>query len=288
MRFTVPILLLVSCGNDTTAPGYDTNAGRQQVEVVPYHYQWLASVDPANMLVNRVPVPEGYARLELSRPSFGHWLRHVPLKPGKPPVMLYDGRKKLRQNVHHAVIDLDVGDKDLQQCADAVMRLRAEYLYETKQYDKLHFNFTSGDECSWNRWREGWRPVVRGNDVRWSQSAQPNDSRQNFRAYLEMVFNYAGTYSLKQEMKRAEVSGILPGDVFIEGGFPGHAVIVLDVAEDAHGDRLFLLAQSYTPAQDMHVLVAFGGEFSPWYSVAFGDELHTPEWTFVREDLRRF
>jgi hypothetical protein len=29
-------------------------------------------------------------------------------------------------------------------------------------------------------------------------------------------------------------------------------------------------------------------KLSPWYPVAFGDELRTPEWTFRKGDLRRF
>ena len=45
------------------------------------------------------------------------------------------------------------------------------------------------------------------------------------------------------------------GDVFIKGGFPGHAVVVLDMAEnDRTGQRVFLLAQSYMPAQDIHIM----------------------------------
>ena len=42
------------------------------------------------------------------------------------------------------------------------------------------------------------------------------------------------------------------GDVLIQGGSPGHAVIVVDMAENpATGEKLYLLAQSYMPAQDI-------------------------------------
>lgn len=289
MKQLLALAVLTSCGGGGTAPSYTADRSVPVTETVPYTYQWLTTdVDPANMLVNRIATPEGYARVELSQPSFGDWLRHLPLKPGKPAVKLYDGRNKSRQNVHHAVIDIDVGDKDLQQCADAVMRLRGEYLFETNQFDLLHFNFTSGDNCSWNKWREGYRPVINDNSVTWTKSSSASDSYKNFRAYMEMVFNYAGTHSLRKELSSREPSAIMPGDVFIEGGFPGHAVIVLDVAKNANGERLFLLAQSYMPAQDIHVLVAFGEELSPWYTVDFGEELRTPEWTFNRNDLHRF
>jgi hypothetical protein len=102
---------------------------------------------------------------------------------------------------------------------------------------------------------------------------------------------YAGSYSLSKELQRVEDRGEMKiGDVFIEGGFPGHAVLVVDMAIDRHtGRRVFLLAQSYMPAQDIHVLRNPGdGTLSPWYEVEFGDILYTPEWRFRWDQLRRF
>ena len=80
------------------------------------------------------------------------------------------------------------------------------------------------------------------------------------------------------------------GDVFIKGGSPGHAVIVVDVAvNESTGEKVFMLAQSYMPAQEIHVLVnPNDAEFSPWYSADFGEELMTPEWAFKRDMLKSF
>ncbi len=39
---------------------------------------------------------------------------------------------------------MPVGKRDLQQCADAVMRLRAEYLLSVKADDKIAFHATDG------------------------------------------------------------------------------------------------------------------------------------------------
>ena len=81
------------------------------------------------------------------------------------------------------------------------------------------------------------------------------------------------------------------GDVLIEGGSPGHAVLVVDMARDTiSGDRLFMLAQSYMPAQEIHILKnPSAPEQSPWYRLkAIQKEARTPEWTFDREDLKRF
>ena len=43
------------------------------------------------------------------------------------------------------------------------------------------------------------------------------------------------------------------------------------------------------PAQEMHVLKnPANADGSPWYPLAFGDRLVTPEWPFPRESLRRW
>ena len=77
------------------------------------------------------------------------------------------------------------------------------------------------------------------------------------------------------------------GDVFILGGSPGHAVIVVDMVEDMRGGKKFLIAQSYMPAQEMHVLRNFNEpEISPWYTLKPGEILSTPEWTFSPDQLK--
>jgi len=242
-------------------------------------------------IATRVPPRTGYEFVPTEPGSFAAWLTQLPLKPGRPPVLLHNGRRKGNQSAQHAVIDLDVGERDLQQCADAIIRLRAEYLWAAGRKDDIHFNFTSGDRADYARWREGARPVVRGETVTWVRSAGRDDSHECFRAYLDTVFAYAGTYSLSQELSRVPSAADMQiGDVFIRGGFPGHAVVVVNMAAHPEtGERVFLLAQSYIPAQDIHVLRnPADADLSPWYSLDFGDMLRTPEYTFRRDELRRF
>jgi hypothetical protein len=188
------------------------------------------------------------------------------------------------------VIDIDVGARDLQQCADAVLRLRAEWLFATGRHEAIRFHLTSGHELPWPRWAAGERPQVRGAQVHWSTTAAPDAGRASFRRYLDTLFNYAGTRSLEREMLALPVSEMRVGDVLVQGGSPGHAVIVVDMArERATGRRVLLLAQSYMPAQEIHVLRNPGKPgMEAWYPLDFGDTLVTPEWTFARRHLRRF
>jgi hypothetical protein len=204
-------------------------------------------------------------------------------------VHLFDGRLKVDQTAHVAVIDIDVGRRDLQQCADAVMRLRAEYLRGAGREDAICFRFTSGQDVPWSAWRDGRRPAVHGDDVAWSRPGARDASYGSFRRYLDVVMSYAGTASLAKELTPVrDPRRVEPGDVYIRGGFPGHAIIVVDVAEAADGRRLFLAAQSYMPAQDPHVLRAPGSPHTPWYEASADGALATPEWSFPPRSLRRF
>lgn len=240
-------------------------------------------------LKQRFAVPEGFERLPAEDRSFGKYLRTLPLKPHGTQVKYFDGQIKNR-DVYEAVVDLDVGSRDLQQCADAVIRLRAEYLFKEEKYGDIRFNFTSGFTAQYSKWRDGYRVKVTGNSASWVKTAAYSLEYTDFRKYLDTVFAYAGTLSLSKELDPVKIENMWIGDVFIQGGSPGHCVIVVDMAEDPKtGKRLFMLAQSYMPAQDIQILKnPDNPALSPWYPLDFGDILKTPEWTFKTEDLKRF
>jgi hypothetical protein len=169
-----------------------------------------------------------------------------------------------------------------------VMRLRGEYLFSQNQHEAIHFNFTNGENCPWTKWKEGYRPVI-NTKTTWVKKANPSASHENFRAYMDVIFTYAGTASLEKELKKiGTLKELQVGDVFIQGGFPGHAVLVLDVVENAQGKRKYMIAQSYMPAQEMHILINPLNPASPWYDADAIGPIETPEWTFLQQDLRRF
>lgn len=242
-------------------------------------------------LAGRIQPPPGFERKAYPAESFGYFLQHFPLKPAGSKVMLFDGREKNRQDVHAAILDIDVGKRDLQQCADAVMRLRAEYLWQKGRFDDIGFSFVNGFSAPYTRWRSGERIRVAGQEVSWVRRTGQSESYSSFRGYLNMVFAYASTISLARDMSDRPIQAIEAGDVFIQAGSPGHAVTVMDRAVHPEtGETLVLLAQSYMPAQDIHILNNFGDAAkSPWYSVrAFAEMVNTPEWRFRKEDLKKF
>ncbi len=237
----------------------------------------------------RFAPPAACAPIPVAPRSFAAWLRRLPLHPGRPPVRLFDGRLKDNQEAHEAVVAIDVGKRDLQQCADAVIRLRAEWLWARGCEEAIAFHFTSGDLARWMAWRAGQRPWIDGSRVRWVLGAVADPSYTSFRRYLETVFTYAGSASLAGELRPvSDPRQVEGGDVFVHAGHPGHAVVVVDVAANGVGQRFFLLAQSYMPAQEIHVLRNPAHVGSPWYAAAASGELVTPEWTFRYTELRRF
>lgn len=233
-----------------------------------------------NILQTRFNPPNGFQRKPVEENSFANYLRNLPLKSEGTKVKYYNGEMKYK-DVYDAVVDMEISNRDLQQCADAVMRLRGEYFYSIKAYDQISFILTNGFKMDYAEWIKGNRVIVNGNKTVWSKTAEPSNTYKDFRNYMEFVFTYAGTLSLSKSLHSRNIKDIAIGDVFIMGGSPGHAVIVVDVAENKEGEKVFLLAQSYMPAQETQILKNnYDDKLSPWYSANIVEKLYTPEWTF--------
>lgn len=113
----------------------------------------------------------------------------------------------------------------MQQCADSVIRLYAEYLWKQDRKDEIAFYFTNGDLVKWTDYRDGYRAFVMGNSVDYRKTASYEDSYQNFRNYLDLIYNYAGTISLIAETKAVNsTKNLKTGDILITPGSPGHVV----------------------------------------------------------------
>lgn len=252
----------------------------------PSLYQYLNT--QGMTLESRVCVPEGYERKTAETGSLTEFLRTYPLKEHGSPVLLYDGSEKWNQDAHVAVFALPIEERDLQQCADSIMRVYAEYYLKAEQYEKIRFHFTNGFLAEYDKWREGYRISVDGNNVSWVKSANYDDSYETYVKYMRTVFTYAGTLSMEQESETISVEEACVGDVIIKGGSPGHVVMIVDMCENEQGEKAFLLAQGYMPAQEFHVLKNPLHEENPWhYEEELAGSIRTPEYRFGEGCLKR-
>jgi len=220
----------------------------------------------------RFVVPNGFQRVTSASNSFEEYLQNLPLKPNGSEVLYYNGTVKKNNNVYLAVIDMSVGKADLQQCADAVMRLRGEYLYTQKRYSEIGFSYL----------KDGKKRMF---------SQQTDKSYNGFMKFMTTTFMYANTRSLKNDLSPKNIWTLQIGDVFIQSGNPyGHAVIVVDkIQNNTTKEIQYLLAQSYMPAQEIQILLnPKKSNSNPWYTLSDTKEIVTPEWTFYTNDLRSF
>ncbi len=223
--------------------------------------------------IAEIPLPKGFERVVLEKGSFGEWLRNYPLSKDNI-VYLYDGSVKNNQNVHYAVLDISVGEKNLQQCADAIVRLKAEYHFSIKEYAKI--NFVTGKNHAYNFLGYATK-----------KQCFTHNCLMDF---LQEVFINYGTYNLEEQLKPInDYSALSVGDMFVKGGGPGHAMMVGDVAVNkATGQKIYLLLQSFMPAQSVHVVVnPTNSSFSPWY-IANETTITTPGWVFKQNQLKRW
>lgn len=261
------LLLLLAC----VTPSVPAEAGdvpeqaRTEAPAAP-----AIELSAAGVTVSQAfPPPEGATRVATD--AFGASLLELPLREASEPVRTYDGRS----TGHHArVIDMPLVPGDLQQCADSILRVRAEWLRD--QGEEVSFYATSGDPLPWSRWQAGERPYAPGNKVLWKPG-----TKGGWDEYLAAVFNWAGTVSL-QSYETVAVDAPRAGDILVEGGFPGHAVLLLDVA--TRGEETFVLVgEGFMPAQSFHVEL---GPHQGWWRMDGG--LALPVWSFEASHLRRW
>lgn len=252
----------------------------------------LLKIDTTKQTIRtRFQPPKGFSWVAESPQSFGDFLINFPLYPQNFPVRDFRKIPIEKQFNHVAVLKIDVGDRNLQQCADAWIRLYAEYLFANKKFDQIGFHFTSGQFLSWKDYEKGIRTIEIKDRVKFVKSEKFDSSYSNFRNYLNLVFNYAGTISLDKESNLiTKNEDIKTGDFLIKPGSPGHSVIIVGVAKNNLGKKLYLLAESYMPAQDIHILInPTNKKISPWYELDVNSpKTITAKYIFIPTSIKRF
>ena len=211
-------------------------------------------------IYNSFKVPDGYKRVNT---SYSKWIINQPIKLNEN---VYYYNKKIKHglnSIYVAKFDYDIGKGDLHHCADAAIYNNAKFLYDTKQYNKLKYHFTDGTLYKYNN--------------------------ISFKKYITKVWIYAGTWSVeKYDTKAVNIKDIQAGDIFIVGGFPGHAISVIDVVVNKNGHKKYMLSQSYMPAQEQQILLNPIKKNSVWYDLHETKNIVTPQYVFTVKELRRF
>lgn len=254
-------------------------------------YPWPRRRAGYESLASRFPAPAGHARVPVAAGSYAEYLRQLPLCAPGTPVRDYSGALLPSSTAAAlAVVDLDVGARDLQQCMDTLIRLRGEYHWWRRQAHRVRFRYAGGRYFGYADWSAGIRPVRRGARIAYEKTGRPWASRQSFQKYLIFMFAMTGTAHNVAE-PQVPFARLEAGHFFVQPppapGSLGHAVVVLDVAKSPSGEVRALLGEGYTPAQDLHVLRAPGG--GAWYRLTPGRGVKTPQWpAFSWAELRQF
>lgn len=232
-------------------------------------------------ITERFSPPSGYKRL--SAKGFGHYLQTYPLMPKGTEVTDYKNRPVWHTSAA-AVLDLDIGHKNLQQCADTIIRLYADYTRQQGAEKSLSFKFTSGQIYRYQDFLDGLTPKPSGNTVIFSQKPPRENTDKNYRRYLDYIFTYVGTASLARDLKKIPVSQAKVGDLFINPGFPGHATVIADMVINTKGDKKIMMIQGFMPAQSAHIVKSLTGDV--WFDL--GGPLTSQLFTFKGHYVYRF
>ena len=250
----------------------------------PHRYRWLAASNlkfpaPVASVEARFPPPPGYQRVAVAAGSFGEWLRGLPLAaPGTPVLNNAGGAAYSGEDDYvAAVVAIDVGAGDLQQSADAIVRLHAEWLWASDQPDALSYRSASKLDMPFSRWAKGQRLLASGPNVFWVVKSKPRaPNYDDFRQYIDAVMLWSNNVSLANRAHHVlDPAELTAGDFFLQTRGKGHAILVLDIAQKPTGERVALLGQALqNPAQSIHVMRL--GRATAWFSMRPPNPVLTP------------
>src|SRR5664279_1354634 len=222
LLLTIPVIIFLLVQNKKTKAFHFLK--------FPSHFPSDTSIVPSSA---PSPVPSAgsavpdFQTLKYPTDSWYSFLQHLPAED--QPIVDYKGNPVSNPNKGFRILTYDVGRADLQQCADALMRIRAEFLFSRKKYEEIGFHFCSGIYYPWTDYLRGKRPLMKGNNqVVVQTSAILQASHNTLREYLDIVYAYANTVSLCRELKQTD--RLETGTVIIYPGNPGHCCMIIDEA----------------------------------------------------------
>ncbi len=294
------VAVVLACASQAISPAanhdsaFDDEDPLPVVTVLPRDrvkdYVWLSKSERNDFvpLVDYLAAPQGYTRISLPQGGFADWLRHLPIAPVGTPVTGSNRKTILAGDsaLLAAVIALQPRSGRALSGVNMLIRLRAEHAWAVGDKEAAAFHFTSGHFMPWSAWAEGVRPTVVGRDVKFKKSAETDDSRSNFCAYLETVFNYTSALSILDDTRPPNEITVAAGDIFLPREKNAAPLMVLDAVTDGAGDVRVLLGRAGIPAQTFHVIR--GSDGLPWFDISQSRAIEFDGLHYEAERIRRW
>lgn len=257
------IFSLSSCGSFSKQQ--DSDSAKQDSTLTAQDSKSL--ILDGNTIRTRYKEPEDFKRVSVAPGSFEEFLQNLPLKPIDTLPKLYNGEIKQDSLMgFSSVVDMDIDSIDIQHSHESIIRLRAEYLYKTKQFDKISFIVKGNIPLDFNRWLQGYRIEASGNNLKLKKINQEiKMNQENFRAYLRDVFYYTDAESFRKNLRLIKDDdnnnefGI--GTIIMSNHAPYYTVIVVDMIEmtETHPygyseEPGVLVATGNSPAQEIAIV----------------------------------
>jgi hypothetical protein len=231
----------------------------------------------------------GYSVFTDEPDSWSEWLRLLPLAAPGTPVRNYRGEIVVPGDDEHlaAVVAIDIGNRDIQQSADVILRLHAEWRWYIDDLRMLYLSDTKV-ELPLQKWVAGERLIEGEGQPSWIRQAAPTPKLEHaeFREYLDSVFTWSDGRALLAESVPLAPEVLEPGAFFLHEGHPAEVLVVLDVATSPAGKRAMLLAQALNPAENIHVIRP--SRDSLWFPVRTDQPVRVPRAKpYAWKELRR-
>lgn len=235
------------------------------------------------------PTPAGYKRIKIEQNSFAGYIRSLPVLTDSVNVMDFRNRiwKKTEDSTLAGVVPVNISGQRLWQCMDILIRFHVDYLAKKGSYE-MNYPLPDGTKLSWSEWKEGIRPVFKGMHFKKISKVKRDSSHTNFKKYLNTIFEYSGTQSFWHYYPDIDLKDIQPADFIVKKGKNGHAVLIIDIAENMMGEKIALIGQGDTPACQFYILKQSNA--NPWFKI--DPQLTYPNLPIKKkmlwEGLRRF
>jgi hypothetical protein len=154
---------------------------------------------------------------------------------------------------------------------DIVIRLYAEFLWQAQKTDSLKLPLPDGTWLYWDHWRSGYRPFFKGIQVDLRRSKDPDSTYYSYKKYLQIVFSESHTQQFYHSYRPVEPKNVQIGDFIVRKGTKGHAVMIVDLAQNARGELIALIGNGDTPACQFFLLNYT--EENPWIPLYLEDEV---------------